>query len=252
MLGVVGVVYASDLPALLGATPEMATNGRLFRAIMLGGSVTVTLRFLINDIFRGAGDPVLAMRALWLANLVNIVLDPILIIIFVLLPAWGVGNAAATLVGQNLGAGRSDRAERAVWFTARLNTLFLGLVGLVSAASVQLTSAVSVGSCRRLLPARQRVGEHGQERLVEKRDRVRDQQVDGEERGGKDEELPGPETVEERDHGRVAGRECMHYAYYVHVQQDDIAQGGSVRAAACGSLLPRRVVQRGRPPSALA
>ena len=233
MLGVIGVVYASDLPALLGATPEMAANGRLFRAIMLGGSVTVTLRFLINGIFRGAGDPVLAMRALWLANLVNIVLDPILIfglgpipalglegaamattvgrglgvayqlraltnrhgrvvvdwrrarlelqtlrrllrvsgvgilqylvgtasfiglirilapfgdtvlagytvavriIIFVLLPAWGVGNAAATLVGQNLGAGRPDRAERAVWFTARLNTLFLGLVGLVFVA----------------------------------------------------------------------------------------------------------------------
>ncbi len=229
-LGLAGVVWASDLLALLGASPEMAANGRTFTAIMLGGCVTVTLLFMINGIFRGAGDPVLAMRALWLANLVNIVLDPILIfglgpipalglegaaiattvgrglgvayqlralsdrnrrvfvdwrrarlelqtllrllrvsgigivqylvgtasflglirilapfgetvlagytvairiIIFVLLPAWGVGNAAATLVGQNLGAGRPDRAEQAVWFTARLNTLFLGVVGVV-------------------------------------------------------------------------------------------------------------------------
>ena len=230
VLGVLGVVYAADLLALLGASSEVAANGRTFTAIMLGGCVTVTLLFLINGIFRGAGDPVLAMRALWLANLVNIVLDPILIfglgpipalglegaavattvgrglgvayqlraltngngrvvvdwrrarielptllrllrisgigilqylvgtasfvglirilapfgdtvlagytvavrvIIFVLLPVWGVGNAAATLVGQNLGAGRPDRAERAVWFTARLNTLLLGIVGIV-------------------------------------------------------------------------------------------------------------------------
>ena len=229
-LGVVGVVFASDLLGLLGASPEVAANGRTFTAIMLGGCVTVTLLFMINGIFRGAGDPVVAMRALWLANLVNIVLDPILIfglgpipalglegaaiattvgrglgvayqlralsdrnrrvvvdwrrarlelqtllrllrvsgigivqylvgtasfiglirilapfgetvlagytvairiIIFVLLPAWGVGNAAATLVGQNLGANRPDRAEQAVWFTARLNTLFLGVVGVI-------------------------------------------------------------------------------------------------------------------------
>ena len=230
-IGVAGVVWAADLLVLLGATPELAASGRTFTAIMLGGCVTVTLLFMINGIFRGAGDAVLAMRALWLANLVNIVLDPILIfglgpvpalglegaaiattvgrglgrrlpvagrsraataawsstgggrasrrrpccaccasaasascstwsgprassvssafwrrsgtpcwrantvavriIIFVLLPVWGVGNAAATLVGQNLGAGQPDRAERAVWFTARLNTLLLGIVGVI-------------------------------------------------------------------------------------------------------------------------
>jgi len=230
VLGVAGVLLAPQLLQLLGATPELAANGRLFTMIMLGGNVTVMLLFLINAIFRGAGDAALAMRSLWLANLINIVLDPILIfglgpipamglegaaiattfgramgvlyqlrqlgnhrgrivvdwrragldvavmarllrvsgigvvqylvstasflglirilapfgetalagytiairiIIFILLPAWGMGNAAATLVGQNLGAGNPDRAERSVWFTARCNTVFLGLVGLL-------------------------------------------------------------------------------------------------------------------------
>ena len=228
-LGLGGIVYASELMELLGASPELASTGRSFTAIMLGGNATVMLLFLINGVFRGAGDPALAMRALTLANVVNIVLDPILIfglgpipalglegaaiattfsrglgvayqlrelsnrdgrvvvqwgqvrleptvmlrlvrvsgvgilqylvstasflglirilapfgdtvlasytvaariIIFVLLPAWGVGNAAATLVGQNLGAGKPDRAEQAVWYTARVNMVFLGIVAV--------------------------------------------------------------------------------------------------------------------------
>mgnify|MGYP001218299045 CR=1 FL=1 len=211
VLGTVGVVWASDLLQMLGASPELAANGRSFTSIMLGGSVTVMLLFLINAIFRGAGDAALAMRSLWLANLINMVLDPglifglgpfpemglegaaiattfgramgvlyqvrqltngrgviridwrrvamdlavmarllrvsgigvvqylistasflglirilapfgetalagytiaIRIIIFILLPAWGMGNAAATLVGQNLGAGNPERAEQ--------------------------------------------------------------------------------------------------------------------------------------------
>ncbi len=210
-------------------SPELAANGRSFTSIMLGGSVTVMLLFLINAIFRGAGDAALAMRSLWLANLINMVLDPVLIfglgpfpemglegaaiattfgramgvlyqvrqltngrgviridwrrvamdlavmarllrvsgigvvqylistasflglirilapfgetalagytiairiIIFILLPAWGMGNAAATLVGQNLGAGNPERAEQSVWFTARCSSAFLGSVGL--------------------------------------------------------------------------------------------------------------------------
>ncbi len=229
-LGTVGVVFAPELLQMLGATPELATHGRLFTSIMLGGNITVMLLFLINAIFRGAGDPALAMRSLWLANLINIALDPVLIfglgpipamglegaavattfgramgvlyqlrqlsnrrgrivvdwrsasldvavmvrlfrvsgigvlqylvstasflglirilvpfgesvlagytiairiIIFILLPAWGMGNAGATLVGQNLGAGNPDRAERSVWFTARCNTVFLGTIGVV-------------------------------------------------------------------------------------------------------------------------
>ncbi len=228
-LGVLGIVYSSELLGVMGATPGLAAEGSRFTAILLGGNVTVMLLFLINAVFRGAGDPVLAMRALWIANLINIALDPILIfglgplpgmglegaavattvgrglgvvyqlrqlgnrqgrvvirwrevrpdpammarlvrvsgigvvqylvstasflglvrilaifgdvalagytvavrvIIFVLLPAWGMGNAAATLVGQNLGAGNSERAERSVWLTAGANTAFMGLVAL--------------------------------------------------------------------------------------------------------------------------
>jgi len=230
VLGVGGVVYARELLMLLGATPELAQNGRVFAAIMLGGNATVMLLFLVNAIFRGAGDAATAMRSLWLANLINIVLDPMLIfgigpfpelglegaaiattfgramgvlyqlrqlgngrgrivvrwnqlsldptimrrllrvsgvgvvqylvstasflglirilaplgdtalagytigiriIIFVLLPAWGMGNAGATLVGQNLGAGNAERAERSVWFTARCASGFLGSLGLI-------------------------------------------------------------------------------------------------------------------------
>ncbi len=197
---------------------------------MLGGNVTVVLLFLINAVFRGAGDAAIAMRVLLLGNLLNIVLGPcfifglgpfpelgvagaavatnigrgtavvyqivtlvrgngrvrltrrhlrldfslmrsvlrlsgsgtfqiligtasyvglvrilsvfgsdalagytigIRVIIFALLPAFGISNAAATMVGQNLGAGRPDRAERAVWTAAFYNMIFLGAVGLL-------------------------------------------------------------------------------------------------------------------------
>lgn len=228
-LGLLGALFSSDLLRWMGGSVELVQQGRTFTAIILGGNITVMLLFLINAAFRGAGDPAIAMRALWIANIINLVLDPLLIfgwgpfpelglegaawattigrglgvvyqlgrlhrgrgriaihasqfqlrpqvmarlvrvsaigilqflistasflgmirimalfgeaalagytiavrvIVFVLLPAWGVGNAAATLVGQNLGAGDPDRAERAVWTTGRVN------MGLLLAVAV--------------------------------------------------------------------------------------------------------------------
>lgn len=229
-LGVVGGWWAPEILGLMGASDSIVTLGTGYTRVMLGGNATVFLIFLINAIFRGAGDAVLAMRTLWLANGLNIVLDPcfifgwgpfpemgvtgaavatnigrgvgvlyqlwhlaghhsrvrvrppnlrpvmaelvdilrtatngiaqllitttswvglfkilalfgsttlagytiaIRIVIFALMPAWGLANAGATLVGQNLGAGQPDRAEAAVKIAARYNVLFLGAVGLI-------------------------------------------------------------------------------------------------------------------------
>lgn len=229
-LGVVLGYFAPDILRLMGATPEIVELGSDFARIMLGGNVTVFMIFLINAIFRGAGDAVLAMRTLWLANAFNIVLGPffifgwgpfpemgvtgaavatnigrgigvlyqlwhlaghnsrvrvrlhhyrpapevmktivttsgngilqllisttswvglfkilsafgsaaiagytiaIRIVVFALMPAWGLANAGATLVGQNLGAQQPDRAEAAVRIATRFNAMFLGIVGAV-------------------------------------------------------------------------------------------------------------------------
>lgn len=224
----IGVAWSEELLVLMGASAETAAEGALFNAIMLGSNATILLLFLVNAIFRGAGDPGLALRSLWLANLLNMLLDPILIfgwgpipalglpgaavataigrgtgvayqlvllwrgsgrvrvrwaelrphadtlvrllrvawtgilqflietaswialvrilavfgdtvlagytiavrlIIFVMLPAWGIANATTTLVGQNLGAGQPERAERSVWITGFGNAAFLTVVG---------------------------------------------------------------------------------------------------------------------------
>lgn len=226
---VIGIAFAPDLLRLMGAEPAAVAAGTGYCRVIFGGSGTMLLMFLINAIFRGAGDATLAMRALWLANLLNCVLDPMLIFgigpfpelgvagaawtdvigrgagvlyqcyalfrgrsrirlhrasfrvdlpvmrnltqiafpgvlqhlldmgswmvligfvarfgsavvagytiavrlfIFTLLPSWGMGNAAATLVGQNLGAEKPERAERAVWVTAWCNLVLLSAFGL--------------------------------------------------------------------------------------------------------------------------
>lgn len=228
-----GLILGSFAPTLLramGAEPNVVATGSNFARIMLGGNATVFMIFLINAIFRGAGDAVIAMRTLWLANALNIVLGPLFIfgwgpipalgvtgaavatnigrgigvcyqlwhltsrpgrvrvslahlrpdwalmgtvlktaipgivqfgitttswlglfkilalfgssalagytiairiMMFAWMPAWGLSNAGATLVGQNLGAKKPDRAEQAVRIAAKYNMIFLGAVGLL-------------------------------------------------------------------------------------------------------------------------
>jgi putative MATE family efflux protein len=229
-VGAIGAPLAPKLLALMGGSPWVIEHGSAFTRVMLAGNASVVMLFMINAIFRGAGDAAIAMRTLWLANWINILLGPCLIfglgpfpklgivgaaiattigrgtgaifalsklirsggrfnierqhlriepsiigrlirlsatgtfqvfigmaswiglvriissfgsnavagytfgirvILFALLPSWGMANAAATMVGQALGAKDPDRAERAVWKAGFYNMIFLGVVGLL-------------------------------------------------------------------------------------------------------------------------
>ena len=231
-IAIPGYILAKPFLLLMGATDEMADSGFWYPAIMFGGNVVIMLLFIINAVFRSSGDAAISMRVIWIANIINLVLDPVLIfgigpfpelgikgaaiatnigrgvavlyqlyllfngnrrirlfagsirfmpkvmgqllklsaggimqnliatsswiflvriitvfgasaiagytiairiIVFALLPAWGLSNAASTLVGQNLGANQPDRAEKAVWITSYVNMALLGLVGIVTA-----------------------------------------------------------------------------------------------------------------------
>jgi putative MATE family efflux protein len=227
---IAGIFYSKEILQLMGGNEWALTHGYKYTQWMLGGNLIIMLLFVINAIFRGAGDASIAMRVLIISNLINIVLDPLLIfgygpipamgiegaaiatnigrgvgvliqlwtlfkggkhikvtlqqwafdlkvmahifktslggisqniiamtswiflmrilsdvgseavagatitiriMMFTLMPAWGLSNAAATLVGQNLGAGDPKRAESAVWITGFYNMIFLVAVSIV-------------------------------------------------------------------------------------------------------------------------
>jgi putative MATE family efflux protein len=230
VMAVAGAAFAPNILGLLGAEPRVVELGTPFMRIMMGTNAVILFLFLLNGIFRGAGDAAIALRVLVIANGLNIILDPLFIfgvgffpelgvtgaavatvigravgvafaawalfarkdgrlvinrehwkfdpkllwslitlsgtavlqfvvgtlswsglvmivagfgsvaiagyqiglrvIVFVILPAVGLANAAATLVGQNLGAGNTERAERSVWLAGALNAALLGLAGL--------------------------------------------------------------------------------------------------------------------------
>jgi len=227
ILSVLGVFFSPHLLGMMGARPEVIEQGTNFTRIMMGSSILIILLFMINGIFRGAGNPLIAMKSLWLASILNIILCPIFIfvldfglvgaaiattigrsagviyqlyclkkgsaqlklkashfkwnkqlsydliqlswpatlqffiqsgswifmaylvsvtgstdasagyqiairnIVFFILPAWGLSNAAATLVGQNLGAGQPERAQRCVVLTTWYNSFFMAFVMLL-------------------------------------------------------------------------------------------------------------------------
>ena len=230
LLSGIGIFFARELLTLMGASAAVLEVGVVYMQIFLGSNLVIMLLFILNGIFRGAGDASMAMRSLWIANIINIVLDPILIfgwgpfpelgvigaavattigrgtavlfqlyilfrgtriiqlskahfapkmellkkiidvaitgagqhiiasaswiflmmiiadygtdtvngyglairiIIFTILPAWGISNAAATLMGQNLGAKQPERAATSVWLASLYNGLFLLIVSII-------------------------------------------------------------------------------------------------------------------------
>ena len=230
LISLVGVFFYKDILILMGASESIIAVGSGYTQWMLAGNFSIVALFLINAIFRGAGNAAIAMRSLWIANILNMILDPILIfgwgpipsvgvegaaiatnigrsagvlyqlyylagekgiikirkenikidwtiivrllkvsagnigqflistaswlflariivnfgssafagyqiairvIIFTILPSWGMANAAATLVGQNLGAQQPERAEKSVWKAGLLNMIFLGFISIV-------------------------------------------------------------------------------------------------------------------------
>ncbi|EZH74781.1 multidrug transporter MatE [Aquimarina atlantica] len=229
IISCIGILFPKEILGLMGAEPDLIADGYGYTQVLLGGNVTIMLLFLVNAVFRGAGDASVAMRVLIFSNILNIILDPIFIfgfgpvpafgvqgaaiattigrgsavifqllilfygwskikvafkdivfragimlnlvkvslggigqfiigtsswvflmrimaefgsevlagytiairvLMFTLMPSWGMSNAAATLVGQNLGAAKPERAEQSVWKTGKYNAYFMAIVSI--------------------------------------------------------------------------------------------------------------------------